>query len=98
MAVDDCSVTERRWWRPPYQTGKSVHVHANTLQTQRGQMHDVGCTRPWIRTAEPFKLLRKLDYNKNIFFFLQILKKPPTEKGGQSLLILLYFLSPNDMF
>ena len=28
VAVGDCSVTERRRWRPPYQTGKIVHVHA----------------------------------------------------------------------
>ena len=28
VAVGDCSVTERRWWRPPYQTSKTVHVHA----------------------------------------------------------------------
>ena len=28
VAVNDCSVTERRRWRPPYQTGKTVHVHA----------------------------------------------------------------------
>ena len=28
MAVGDCSVTERWRWRPPYQTGKIVHVHA----------------------------------------------------------------------
>ena len=34
VAVGDCSVTERRRWRPPYQTCKTVHVHANTLQTQ----------------------------------------------------------------
>ena len=27
VAVGDCSVTECRWWRP-YQTGKTVHVHA----------------------------------------------------------------------
>ena len=27
VAVDDCSVTERRRWRPPYQTNKTVHVH-----------------------------------------------------------------------
>ena len=27
VAVSDCSVTERRRWRPPYQTGKTVHVH-----------------------------------------------------------------------
>ena len=28
VAVGDCSVTERQRWRPPYQTGKTVHVHA----------------------------------------------------------------------
>ena len=28
VAVSDCSVTERRRWRPPYQTGKTVHAHA----------------------------------------------------------------------
>ena len=28
VAVGDCSVTERRRWRPPYQFGKTVHVHA----------------------------------------------------------------------
>ena len=29
VAVGDCSVTERRRWRLTYQTGKTVHVHAN---------------------------------------------------------------------
>ena len=28
VAVGDCSVTERRRWRPPCQTGKTVQVHA----------------------------------------------------------------------
>ena len=28
VAVGDCSVTERRRWHPPYQTCKTVHVHA----------------------------------------------------------------------
>ena len=28
VAVGDCRVTERRRWRPPYQTAKIVHVHA----------------------------------------------------------------------
>ena len=28
VAVGDCSVSECRRWRPPYQTGKTVHVHA----------------------------------------------------------------------
>ena len=28
VAIGDCSVTERWRWRPPYQTDKTVHVHA----------------------------------------------------------------------
>ena len=32
VAVDECSVTECRRWRPPYLTDKTVHIHANTLQ------------------------------------------------------------------
>ena len=28
VAVGDCSVTERRRWRSPYQTDKTVHVYA----------------------------------------------------------------------
>ena len=28
VAVGDCSVTESRRWRLPYQTGKTEHVHA----------------------------------------------------------------------
>ena len=51
VAVGDCSVTKRRRWRPPYQTGKTVHVHA--LQTQLGRTHGAGCVRQWFRTAEP---------------------------------------------
>ena len=53
VAVGDCSVTECRRWRPPCQTGKTVHVHAKTLQTQRGRTHGAGCVRQWFRTAEP---------------------------------------------
>ena len=40
--------------RPPYQTGETVHVRANTLQAQWGRTHGAGCARPWLRTAEPF--------------------------------------------
>ena len=32
VAVGDCNITERRRWRPPYQTGKTVHVHAKHYQ------------------------------------------------------------------
>ena len=53
VAVGGCSVTERQRWRPPYQTGKTVHVHAKTLQTERGRTHGAGCVRQWFRTTEP---------------------------------------------
>ena len=36
VAVGDCSVTERRRWRPPYQTGKAVHVHAKHYKHKPG--------------------------------------------------------------
>ena len=45
VAVGDCSVTERQRWGPPYQTGKTVHVQAKTLQTQRGRTHGTGLFR-----------------------------------------------------
>ena len=32
VAVGDCSDTERRRWCPPYQTGKTVHVHAKQYE------------------------------------------------------------------
>ena len=53
VAFGDCSITERRRWRPPYQASKIVHVHTKTLQTQRGRMHGTGCVRQWFCTAEP---------------------------------------------
>ena len=34
VAVSDCSVTERRRWRPPYQTGKTVHFHTKHYKHQ----------------------------------------------------------------
>ena len=52
VAVRDCSVTEHRRWRPPYQTGKTACVR-KTLQTQGGRTHGAGCLRQRFRTAEP---------------------------------------------
>ena len=37
VAVGDCSVTERQRWRPPYQTGKTVHVHAKHYKHEDGR-------------------------------------------------------------
>ena len=47
VAVDDCSVTERRRWRPPYQTGKTVHVH-----TKHYTHNEDGRTGQWFRIGE----------------------------------------------
>ena len=43
VAVRDCSVTERRRWRPPYQTSKTVHVH-----TKHYKHNEDGCTAPGV--------------------------------------------------
>ena len=44
VRVDDCSVTERPPWRPPYQTGKTVHVHAKHYEHNKdGRMAPVMC-------------------------------------------------------
>ena len=55
VAVSDCSVTERRQWRPPYQAGKTVHVHAKHYKHKDGRMHGTGCERQWFCTAEPLR-------------------------------------------
>ena len=43
VAVGDCSVTERRRWRPPDQTGKTVYVHAKHYKH-----NEDGCTAPGV--------------------------------------------------
>ena len=58
VAVGDCSVTERQRWCPPYQTGKTVHVHAKHYK-QRGQMHGAG----WFCTPEPLRERRNENWN-----------------------------------
>ena len=63
VAIGDCSVTERRRWRPPYQTGKTVHVHAKHYKHKRRQTHGAGCVRQWFRTAEPLGERRYENWN-----------------------------------
>ena len=43
VAIGDCSVTERRRWHPPYQTGKTVHVH-----TKHYKHNEDGRTAPGV--------------------------------------------------
>ena len=50
----------------PYQTSKTVHVHANTLQTHRGQTHSAGCVQQWFHTAEPLGKHHYKNWNTHI--------------------------------
>ena len=54
VAVGDCSVTEPRRWHPPYQTGKTVHVHAKHYKHNEDG-HTVPGMRQWFRITEPFR-------------------------------------------
>ena len=61
VAVGDCSVTERRRWRPPYQTGKTVHVHAKHYKHDKD-----GRTAPGVcgnGSAEPLGERRYENWN-----------------------------------
>ena len=52
VAVGDCSATERRRWRPPYQTGKTVHVHAKHYKhNEDGRMARVCGSVPLSRSG-----------------------------------------------
>ena len=66
VAVGDCSVTERRRWRPPYQNRQNCTCTRKTLQTQRGRTHGAGCVRQWFRTAEPLGERRYENWNTHI--------------------------------
>ena len=56
VAVCDCSVTEHQRWRPPYQTGKTVHVHANTTNTRTGVCGN--CSVPLSHLGNVFTRIR----------------------------------------
>ena len=62
VAVGDCSFTECRCLRPPYQTGKTVHVHAEHYKhDEDGRM--APCVRQWFRTDEPLGERRYENWN-----------------------------------
>ena len=69
VGVCDYGVNEHRWWCQSYQTGKTVHLHTKTLQTQ-GQTHGAGCAQQWYHTAEP---LREHRYKKMVVVIVVLL-------------------------
>ena len=63
VAIGDCSVTERQWWRPPYQN--CACARKNTINTMRTEARrwPAGCVRQWFRTAEPLGERRYENWN-----------------------------------
>ena len=71
VAVGDCSVTERRRWRPPYQTGKTVHVHAKHYkQYEDGRTAPGVCGNGSVPLSHSGTSLRELDYTHSVSFCL----------------------------
>ena len=77
VVIGDCSVTERRRWRPPYQTGKTVHVHAKHYKhNEDGRTHGTGCVRQWFRTAEAHGERRYENWNTHTHDFGSVTSGP----------------------
>ena len=83
VAVGDCSVTERRRWRPPYQTGKTVQVHAKHYNHNEDGRTAPGVTvRQWFRTAEPHGERRYENWNHgHLHDKIEVRKYPPMYHG-----------------
>ena len=63
VAVGNCSVTERRRWRPPYQTGKTVHVHAKPYKhNENGPTAPDVCGNGSVPLTTRGTSLRELEY------------------------------------
>ena len=63
VAVSDCSVTERRRWRPPYQTSKTVYVHAKHYEHNKdGRTVPGVCGNGSVLLSHWGTLLRELEY------------------------------------
>ena len=83
LAVGDCRVTEHLWWRQPYQTGKTVHVHEKDYKH-----NEDGRTAPGVcgNGSVPLDPLRECRY-ENWNTHTQVyngLKWTPIEKGSKN--------------
>ena len=82
VAVSDCSVTERRRWSPPYQTGKTVHVHAKHYKHKEDGR--TGCVRQWFRSTEPLREHRYenwITHTHSVILFLDhMVSAPPVSQ------------------
>ena len=61
VAVGDFSVTERRRWRPRYQTGKTVHVHAKHYKhNEDGHMAPGVCGNGFVPLSHSGKVVTRI--------------------------------------
>ena len=73
VAVGNCSVPERPQWCPPYQTGKTVHVHAKHYKYKEGgRMEPDVCGNEWFLTAEPLGEHRYVNWNTHTHVLLKL--------------------------
>ena len=69
VAVGDCSVTERRRWRPPYQTGKTVHVHAKHYKhNEDGRTAPGVCGNGSVPLSHPGNVVTRIGIHTHNYF------------------------------
>ena len=61
----DCSVTERQQWRPPYQTGKTVHVHTKHYKHKDGRTAPGVCGNGSVLLTTRGTSLRELEHTRH---------------------------------
>ena len=68
VAVGDCSVAERRRWRPPYQTGKTVHVYAKHYKYNTDGLTVPGvCGNGSVPLSHSRNIVRRIGINTHMF-------------------------------
>ena len=70
VAVSDCSVTERRRWRQPYQTGKTVHVHAKHYKHKDGRMALGVCGNGSVLVSHSGSVIMRIGTHTHTFLFI----------------------------
>ena len=61
LAVGDCSVTECRQWHRPYQTGKTVHVHAKHYKhNEDGRTAPDVCSNGFVRLSHSWNIFTRI--------------------------------------
>ena len=83
VVVGNCSVTERRRWRPPYQTGKTVHVHAKHYKHNEDRRTAPGvCGNGFVSLSHSGNVVTRIGIHTHIY--ISVL--PPFLQRGTTVL------------